>query len=278
MICPICHQPLERVGRTFRCGSGHAFDVAREGYVNLLLLRRKPKILGDSKEMLTARRAFFDAHHYRPLADAICEMVTSFIAQPGMSQKNMLDVGCGEGYFIGQLAIQLQREYPETSIEYCGIDISKEATKLAAKRYPQIQFAVADLNRQIPMGDGTVEVLLDIFAPRNPAEFARVLAPKGLLLIVIPTEDHLAEVRTKFNLLEIQSDKEQRILEQFSRLMQPLPTRKAHTTIQLDNRALNNLVRMTPNYWHLTDDALRALDEIEQFETTVSFELLGFRK
>ena len=282
LICPICQKSLQRIGRTVRCANAHTFDIAREGYVNLLILRRKPKILGDSKEMLVARRAFFDAQHYQPLAAAIYDTIYDEIVSPVVQSKKaemtILDAGCGEGYFVGQLANHLQQRFPATPIEGYGIDISKDAIKLAAKRYPHAQFAVADLNRQIPLGGATVNVLLNLFAPRNPAEFARVLIANGLLLIVIPADDHLTEVRAKFNLLDIQRGKRQRITDHFSRLMEPLPTRKVRYTLQLGNQDLTNLVRMTPNYWHLTDEAERALAEVGQLETTVSFELLGFRK
>ena len=244
------------------CSAGHSFDVAKEGYVNLLPSQHRVRgIDGDVASMLRARRSFLDSGTYRPL----CEMLTTQVEEVLQNRDSassdsthgtcVLEVGCGEGYYIGTIADQL-RGVAGLQTTFVGVDLSKAATRLAAKRYRDVTFLVSNIHRRIYLQSHSVSVLLDIFAPRNPAEFARVLEPDGCALIVIPSESHLGNLRAKLQLLDIQQNKEEQVLKQFSDAFRLEDRLELRYSIELPAGAVKDLVMMGPNYWHRPDDAV----------------------
>lgn len=270
LTCPVCHQPLNLQDRSLRCEQNHSFDLAREGYVNLLLGHKRPKIQGDDKMMLTARRRFLGKDHYRPLSDAINKIVLTHLPE---QNGVVLDIGCGEGHYLGQLRPLL----PAGTCTF-GLDVAKEAARLAAKRYPASRFVVSDVNGRIPFTDQSVQVLLNIFAPRHPAEFARIAAPRGLLLVAIPGFDHLRELRVALDLLDIEAEKKQRITEQLAGLFTLQHVQPVTIPLDLRQPDLTDLVQMTPNHWHMTPQKQSRLQEMAHFHTTATFEILPFTK
>jgi len=183
--CPLCQQALQPQQRGYACPQRHHFDSARQGYVNLLPVQHKQsRQPGDTPAMITARRHFFEQGHYAPLQAAV---LAALQAHPDPLGP-VLDLGCGEGYYAGAI----QATWPQSTVY--GIDISKAAIRAAAQRYPACQFAVASSYR-LPFGDGAFAQLLNIFAPLNPQEAARVLAPAGSLLLVSPAPQHLFEIK-----------------------------------------------------------------------------------
>ena len=181
--CPLCQNPLVIANKLYRCEQNHCFDIAKEGYVNLLPVQQKnSKAPGDNKEMMQARREFLQAGWYQPLADAVCKML-----QPLASQK-LLDLGCGEGYYSSKI----QQALPECDIY--GVDIAKNAIKIAAKANKQIQFCVASAYK-LPFSDNTFDSIVRIYAPSEAGELARVLQQKGYLLTVTPGPQHLFEIK-----------------------------------------------------------------------------------
>lgn len=185
LTCPVCGGALADAGGSLRCGAGHSFDKAKQGYVNLLLRAQSGgRRHGDDKRMVEARRAFLDTGCYAPLRDALCAMALEFTAGP----VRLLDAGCGEGYYTAALAELLRQQ--GLCPHVAGIDISKEALQEAAKRDRQSEYAVASCFH-LPVGDGSVDLLLSVFAPYCGEEFLRVLRPGGSFLMVIPLENHL---------------------------------------------------------------------------------------
>lgn len=258
LTCPVCDEPLRRADNTFRCDRGHSFDTAREGYVNLLPPQHRTRgVAGDLPEMLQARRRFLEAGYFAPLREFLAEEVADILDVVGTSPSDdtgsgapcLAEVGCGEGYYIGGVG-QLLRERYRLSPTLCGMDLSRAAVRLAARRYPEIQFFVGDVNRRIYLADSSIRVLLDIFAPRNPAEFARVLAPGGRALIVIPAPAHLASIRREFGLLDIQEEKEQRVLERFAGDFKLLDRTELRFPLHLPPPAVTDLIAMGPSQWH----------------------------
>jgi 23S rRNA (guanine745-N1)-methyltransferase len=156
------------------------------------------------------------------------------------------------------------------------VDIAKAAVRMAAKRCKDARFLVADLKRKIPFADSSVHFLLNIFAPRNRSEFARVLAQDGLLLVVIPHPEHLLTLRRRFNLLEIEGEKYQQIANQLNEF-QLVATQRVITQMELNNEALVDLVYMTPNAWHLSPHQWQEIEATMQFQTQASFEILLFK-
>jgi 23S rRNA (guanine745-N1)-methyltransferase len=266
LICPHCHTSLEPVAGAVRCARGHSFDVAREGYVNLLTGRQKSGTKGDTPAMLAARTQFFAGGYYEPLRAFLMDKISH------IEHATIAEIGCGQGYYIGGIA-----EHKMCSKSLClGTDIAKEGIRQAAKNYPNVQFAVADTNTQVPLPDHSVDVLLDIFAPRNAEEFARVLRPGGHLLVVIPTQKHLAKLRDIQPLLAIQQDKRRAVEGGLASYLRPVSHETLTVPLVLDGAAVRDLVEMTPNAWFLTDDQRATLAAVETIKVTAEFEILDF--
>ena len=270
LACPLCHRGLRQTGAALKCDSGHSFDIAKEGYVNLLVQKQA----GDAKEMLKARRNFLESGLYAPLSDAINELVRAHLPHvPG--SLHVLDAGCGEGYYLDRLQRALASRQ---DVCYIGLDVSKEAIRMAAKRCGQLFFVVGDVKQRLVMGGGAFHAILNIFAPRNSMEFARVTAPGGILIVVIPSPDHLLRLRTTLGLLNIEEQKQQHVRQQFVGEFEFVESSAIGYSINLKREQIEQVVMMTPNYWHLTDKMLEALWKMEEIETEVAFTALIFRR
>lgn len=282
LACPVCDAALRAMPGTFVCPAGHSFDVAREGYINLLPPQHRARgIDGDSLGMLQARRRFLESGHFRPLVEKLGADVERLlqsrdaVGADSAPRACVLEVGCGEGYYVGNLAGSL-RGVAGASATYVGADLSKSATRLAAKHYRDVRFVVADVNRRIYLQDETVSVLLDVFAPRNPSEFARVLEPSGFALVVIPTALHLGSLRTTLGLLDIQDAKETRVCERFEEEFLLVDRSELDYPIELRADEVGDLVHMGPNHWHRPDDEAPA--DGGSVRTAASFVILCFQR
>lgn len=270
--CPFCRLPLQQDMSVLRCDNHHSFDLAREGYCNLL---RKPQP-GDSKEMLQARRAFFAGDFYRPLSDLLNERISMYL--PHREKLHVLDAGCGEGYYLGRLQQHLAAQRPGEQHCFLGIDISRDAVRMAAKRYQDAFFLVTNIKESLPIADQSIDGMLNIFAPRNTAEFSRITVQNGLALVVIPGPQHLAQLRSTFQLLAIEEQKQQHVIEQFSAHWRLLDIAPLHYMLRLNREKVQQLVMMTPNYWHRTEEMQHLLARVEEVETEVEFVCLLFQK
>lgn len=182
-LCPLCQQPLQLSDKHFQCANRHSFDIAREGYVNLLPVQQKnSKDPGDNKDMMQARRSFLQAGWYAPLATAITRMLTPLAA------NTMLDLGCGEGYYTALLKQALPQ------VQLFGVDISKTAIKFAAKANRDIQFSVASAY-QLPFADNSFDAIVRIYAPSKASELQRLVKHGGHLLTVTPGPNHLLQIK-----------------------------------------------------------------------------------
>ncbi len=283
LLCPYCGALLARDARTFRCEHDHTFDIARQGYVYL----RRTRNSGDSAEMLRARRAFLDGGHFAPLADLVSRAAESVVAHPpatwaharqqpddGSSAIEILDSGCGEGYYLERLGSYLADTVPGQHCRYWGLDSSRDATRMAAGRCRDATFVVGDCKDALPFATGSLHALVDIFAPRNAAEFSRVLAPGGLLLIVVPGIDHLAELRDRYRLLGIEAQKVEHLLADLGGYFSAFEVRTLKLTLDLSPADVARLVSMTPNRRHGAAASIR--DEGER--VTASFRLATCRR
>jgi len=235
--------------------------------------------------MLRARRRFLGGGYYEQLrkfvADAVeCVLDEAHGAEPHVGSLCVLETGCGEGYYIGGVAERLGRQNDSREqhrLVLLGTDLSKSAVKLASKRYPDVSFFVADVNRRIYVETASVHLLLDIFAPRNPVEFARVVVPHGRLLIVVPGESHLRGLREDLGLLGIEEDKEGRMLSRLAEWFELEDRRELAYALELDAAAAGDLVTMGPNHWHRTGADPIGTGEVT-FATEASFVALTFRR
>jgi 23S rRNA (guanine745-N1)-methyltransferase len=160
------------------------------------------------------------------------------------------------------------------------MDVSREAARLAAREHPGIHFFVANVNEKVLLSDDSVQVLLDVFAPRNAVEFDRVIAPDGLLLIVIPGPRHLANLRDELDILPlgIEADKRQHVVEQFAGTFPRIEEHAVACEMSLTGADLADLVQMTPNYWHSSSQTWENVEAVESVQTEADFTILEFRR
>jgi 23S rRNA (guanine745-N1)-methyltransferase len=277
--CPVCEAALRSTGLTLVCANGHSFDVAKEGYVNLLPPQHRSRgIEGDVREMLDARRRFLDAGYFDPLRDSLAEEVRTILSARtrDTGPPCVIEVGCGEGTYIGAIA----EAAADSGAIFLGTDLSKAAVKLAAKRHPGVLFFVADVHRRIYLRNGAASVLLDVFAPRNPDEFARILEPGGSVIVVIPSEAHLAEVRATFGLLDVEPEKERRVLDRFAVGFRLADRREIGFALDLPADAVRDIIEMGPNHWHRGQETDIITSEVgnENIATHASFVMLRFER
>lgn len=266
LSCPVCHNPLVRHERVLSCARGHSFDIASKGYVHLLLSQDKhSKDPGDSKEMAQARKRFLDKGYYAPLAQALCDETKKLLPQNTPESPLVVDAGCGDGYYTHAL----HRSFVESSmaIQLYGLDISKEAIRLAAGRCKEINFVVASLFK-IPLLSEAAHVLINAFAPASDSEFARVLKKQGHLVTVIPGRDHLFELKSVLYEKPYLNDEKEPELPSFTREKQVRVKQFIHIPSPED---LQDLVLMTPYYWKTPKEGLERLGKLSSLKTTIDF-------
>ncbi|GAA2876614.1 putative RNA methyltransferase [Streptomyces mexicanus] len=239
--CPVCRARLRPDRGSLRCPAGHTFDIARQGYVSLLTGVRATS--GDDAAMVQARNRFLSTGRYAPVHRAITRMTAD--ALPG--QGKVVDIGCGTGYYLAGVLDQL----PGT--RGLGLDTSARALRSAARAHPRAAAASWDVFRPFPLVDQGVDVVLDVFAPRNPSEFHRVLRPTGRLIVVRPVERHLAELRGRIPaMVTIDPGKEERLHQALDPYFRVADTRHVEFTTPLTRQEAVDLVGMTPSARHLT--------------------------
>ena len=270
--CPVCEEPLAEAddGRSWRCAGGHAYDVAREGYVNLLIThQRRQRDPGDSAEMLRHRRSFLDAGHYGVLAEAVAAAAK---LEPGMA---VLDAGCGEGYYT--------RTWPadHEGLHLAGVDIAKPAVRMAAKRAvaPTARYAVASVYG-LPVLDASVDLAVSIFAPLHSPEFERVLRPGGTLLTVTPGPDHLAGLKAKL-FAEPEAHPETGPFERdgAATILEPSGTERVQAALSLTSSdAVADLLNMTPYAWYVAPEVRASVVSDGSLSTPIDFLISTYRR
>lgn len=246
LACPHCGGPLTLEGRTVRCGNGHAFDVARQGYVNLLPGDARTGT-ADTAAMVAARDRFLDAGHLAPLSSAVAAAAVAAAPPPGC----VLDLGAGTGHHLDAVLDAL----PDRA--GLALDLSKHAARRAARAHPRIGAAVADAWSRLPVRDGVAAVALSVFAPRDAAEIARVLAPGGAAIVVTPTPDHLRDVVEALGLLTVDEQKPQRLARALEGHLVLEATDVHRHRLTLDHAAVADLVAMGPSAHHVDPDRVR---------------------
>lgn len=240
--CPHCGQQLSVAGAALRCPSGHSFDVARQGYVNLLA-GRAPQANADSPAMVQARDRFLRAGHYGRLTDAIAELAAEAL-QEQAAPPAVLEAGAGTGHYLAALLDRLP------TARGIATDLSTAACRRAARAHPRLAAVVADTWAGLPIADGSLDLVLVVFAPQNVADFTRMLRPGGLLLVAAPTPDHLAGIRDRLQLLEVRAGKQQRLTEVLGEEFEPVATTTVTDDLRVSATDLTDLVAMGPNAHH----------------------------
>lgn len=249
LACPHCAEPVVLDGPTLRCGRGHAFDVARQGYVNLLPAGARTGT-ADSAAMVAARVAFLDAGHLAPLSAAVA--VAAATAAAGPPPGCVLDVGAGTGHHLAAVLDAL----PDRA--GLAMDLSKHAARRAARAHPRIGAVVADAWSRLPVRDDAVALALSVFAPRDGAELARVLPSGGSAFVVTPTPAHLRELVDALDLLTVDDDKARRLARTLEGHLTFEGAELHRHRLALGHDDVAALVAMGPSVHHVDHDRLRA--------------------
>ena len=270
LLCPVCRQDLQPVHeagtgrvRALACRGRHSFDAARQGYFSLLV-GKGTSFESDTAEMVAARTAFLDAGHYRPLADALARAAAPAFNGPA---PTVLDSGTGTGHYLRAILDYLASDYLDGSgVAAVGLDISKFALRRAARLNPEAINLVGDVWQPLPLPDAAVDVITVVFAPRNAAEFARVLKPTGRLIVVTPRAGHLGEVASQAGLLGIDPAKDERLAEVLAGRFSLLETQDVDVELSLSpgdvaNREVHQPVRREAE-WRGVEEKLAGLPPV----------------
>ncbi|HEV3889438.1 TPA: putative RNA methyltransferase [Streptococcus pneumoniae] len=258
--CPICQENLTLLETNFKCCNRHSFDLAKFGYVNLA-----PQIKQSAnynKENFQNRQQILEAGFYQAILDAVSDLLAS-----SKTTTTILDIGCGEGFY----SRKLQESHSEKT--FYAFDISKDSVQIAAKSEPNwaVNWFVGDLAR-LPIKDANMDILLDIFSPANYGEFRRVLSKDGILIKVIPTENHLKEIRQRVqDQLTNKEYSNQDIKEHFQEHFTILSSQTASLTKTITAEQLQALLSMTPLLFHADQSKI---DWSQLTEITIEAEIL----
>ena len=263
LICPVCGEKLNKAVRNYVCPNRHSFDIARQGYVNLLVVNQKHSLNpGDTREQVLSRRAFLEAGYYRPILNTLTETAKELgITGP------IIDVGCGEGWYSAQLAAAL-------NAELMGFDISKEAVRWAAARYKGPTWLTATASH-IPVADGSAGLVTSLFALTLPGEFSRVLADAGFYFQVLACQDHLLGLKSIiYPELKFKEKDSVPELPGFT-LVKSVPIRFSFT---VEGEQIRNLFSMTPHVFRIGKEGAERLQQTQTLTDTASCVLNVYRK
>jgi len=259
-ICPICNSSLELLAKEAVCSNGHCFNRAKQGYYHLLPVNKKgSKVPGDNVEMIKARHQFLESGVYLPLAEVVQQQISKY-------SSNILDLGCGEGYF----SRYIKSATPQ--IQITGVDISKESIKLAAREDKTSIYCVAS-NFALPLADNSVDTILINFAPVKESELIRVLKHEGRVLRIVPASNHLFGLRSiLYKNVRTPPSTDSKLKGFIQKEFIPIEFK-----VELSKIQKQNLMQMTPFHWKITPSVAEHYVESDEAEI-LSFQLFQFVK
>ena len=252
--CPVCSHLLIKEQNTYKCENNHTFDLAKEGYLNLLLNAKKTS--GDSKEMMAAKG------YYEKLSDRVNQR----LKKSHSTDQAILDIGCGEGYYLSRF----QKEIAPKSSNFYGMDISKLGIRMAAKKNPMIHWLVANF-ANLPFKEKSVSTVLSMFAEYSVPEIDRILTDDGNIIIVRAANNHLIELK---NIIypEIHEKIKTSSIKSFPGFSVEQENFSYNVTIQ-STEDLLSLLLMTPHYWKIKPEGIENLKKFESLKVTISIEI-----
>ena len=272
--CPVCAEPLGLDAlrpHVLVCGQGHCFDIAREGYVNLLLSsQRRSSQAGYAKAMLDGRRALFEQGFFGSLVDAVYGAVAD---NAGAGNSLVLDAGCGEGSVLTEVCARGRADV--RALCGFGLDISKQGVRCAAKQDAHSLWCVANLRRRLPFQAGTFGLVLNVLSPGNWAEFHRVLAPGGVLIKVAAAEDHLQQYRDAiYEAGRTEALDDSKAVADMAEQFDVRTRRRVTYTVPMNCAATGHLIAMSPLTWKGKRDRIEAVREAGLAEVTVDVSIV----
>ncbi|WP_455219389.1 putative RNA methyltransferase [Kaarinaea lacus] len=277
LACPIDQKPLTLQEKSLACENGHVFDIARQGYVNLLPVQHKrSRQPGDSKAMVVARAAFLNSGIYNPIAKKMAEVIYAQIkgAQDSGDQASnnkticLMDAGCGEGYYLDYVFKYLEDRPGSSDLSFIGLDISKFAIVESAKRNKQITWIVGT-NRQPPVEKASINIVLSVFGFHSFEGSQEVLITGGKLILVEPGPAHLQELREVIYSDVKKSPPPDLARAETSGFMLKDTQQLHFKTDPIDHSQINNLLIMTPHFYRASKEGREAASKLKNLELTV---------
>ena len=275
LLCPVCRENLikDASNKTYRCSNNHSYDIAKEGYVNLLISNQKrSKNPGDSKEMVLARIDFLSRGYYKKLSDKINEKILQYLENQSKEQFNIMDLGCGEGYYLINLKNYMEERH--INANYYGIDVSKDAVRYAGKSNKDCIWAVGN-NFKIPADDKSIDCILSVFSPIDINECNRVLKDDGIFVRILPRTDHLIELR---NIIYSEVHLNEKVYTASAEENEYVEEENVTFNIELNKEEILSLLKMTPHYWKSTPENKEKLEAYESLNITIDMRIGVFQK
>ncbi len=261
-LCPKCKNALSKVGASLKCEKGHCFDIASEGYVNLVMGKISG---GDSPEMCRARHEFLNAGYYEPFARRISAVIKEF------SASRICDAGCGEGYYSRIIKCENQ------SAEIVGFDLAKTSVKLASKvekgKTDPINYAVCGIF-DMPLGDSTYDALISVFAPVPDKEARRILKDGGIMIVCHPGKDHLSGLKSLVYDTPYDNEETDTSYDGFVKIRDE----RVKYKVTVAKEHISSLFLMTPYYWKTSIADAEKLKHADKLETELDFIISIYRK
>lgn len=270
--CPACGSELALRDKSYICENKHLYDVSKYGYVNLLLANKKnTKTPGDNQEMIMSRSSFLNKGYYQGLSNAVNKSIS--LVNENNQPKKILDIGCAEGYYIDQLKQSFDLDSKSL---LSGIDISKYAIQLAAKRKMDASLVVANIY-DLPFLNQEFDIVYSIFAPIDVDEINRVLCDNGTLIIVGPGEEHLSGLTEHIYDKVISHTGNYNIVDDNEKFKcQEVIEVKENIVVDQDD--ILDLLRMTPYYWKTTEEKKENILKLTKLNTPIHFYLKVYKK
>ena len=265
--CPVCRADLSKQDGAYKCGNGHLFDIAKEGYVNLTSpSKHTKKGSGDDRDMIRARTGFLEGGYYKPLRDKMCSLLQQYCPDKGV----ILDAGCGEGYYTSAYSLVAKSKNGTV----VGIDLSKDAVKHTAKVCVGGEFAVASVYH-LPLSDNSCDIIVNCFSPLAAEEFSRVLKTGGYFLYVVPDADHLWELKQVLYDVPYKNPVKTEEYDGF----ELTGTHCVSSSFTLDNAEhIQALFHMTPYTWKTPKEGVQKLKELKELDVSAFFRILVYKK
>jgi len=275
LLCPVCKEKLIKdvSNKIYKCDNNHTYDIAKEGYINLLISNQKrSKNPGDSKDMVLARIEFLSKGYYEVLSDKINEMIVECLGKDNIDKFNIMDLGCGEGYYLTNLKNYMDKKNINAS--YYGMDVSKEAVKYASKTNKDCTWAVGN-NFNILASDKSIDCILSVFSPIDINECNRVLKDNGVFIRVLPRTNHLIQLR---NIIYSEVHLNEKVYKADAEENEYLKESNVTFDIKLNKEEILSLLKMTPHYWKSTAENKEKLDLYESLIITIDMRIGVFQK
>jgi 23S rRNA (guanine745-N1)-methyltransferase len=275
LLCPVCKEKLIREDskKIYRCNNNHTYDIAKEGYVNLLISNQKrSKNPGDSKEMVLSRVEFLNRGYYKPISDKINEIIDENLKKSDSNKLTIMDLGCGEGYYLNSLKTYMDEKNIEA--DFYGMDVSKEAVRYASKINKECVWSVGN-NFNIPADDKSIDCLLSVFSPIDINECNRVLKDNGIFVRVLPRTDHLIQLR---NIIYSEVHLNNKIYKADENENEYVKEANVTFDIKLNKEEILSLLKMTPHYWKSTQENKEKLESYDSLVVTIDMRIGVFKR